>query len=371
MEKIRFYPNIYPNIGDIVAVRIIDIDSTIGIVHTELIEYGGINGNLVFAEISRKRIRSIKDHIKINQIDYLEVLHTNENGGNIDLSKKNVQSKDIELCKQKLYQAKQIDNILRKIALTHDISLQNLYQHIIWKMDNPFNIFQKIARCHLTDNYFDYFDYPNLDIVKSLTSVIKDKFYISTVEIRAQIDIRSYYAGIDSIKDAIKAGLECQDENNKITIKLISSPFYLIIITSNNEENGKSTIYKVIQSIKKLLEQHKGTLEIKLEPYVASNNEQFPIINEEFNTQSTNDSNNDSGNESNDVNNNNFKNEYNDVNNNDSENESNDVNNNDSGNNFNKFNNDFENEYYVLDNNEDKNIDNFEYKGILNSMSTI
>ena len=49
---------------------------------------------ILASAITRKRIKHVKNHLKIDTIDYMQVIGVDEQGGYIDLSKKNVGPED-------------------------------------------------------------------------------------------------------------------------------------------------------------------------------------------------------------------------------------------------------------------------------------
>lgn len=268
MQKHRYYKDQYPNIGDIVVVKIQEIDTDMAIVKAELLEYGGLMGTMSFSEISRKRIRSLRDHVKINQVDYLEVLRIEEF---VELSKKNVQPRDIMACRERFTQAKQVDTILRKIAITHSLPISEVYSTIVWplsdsKYKNAYTAFIAMSQG------VNCLSIPE-PLNTTLISNIKNKFTPSDYTIRAQIDVRCHFSGITGLKSAFNEGMKLDSPQNRVQIKVLSAPIYLIsVISIVSETSGRQTMDSVINTIRDTLKVYGGTLEIKLEPYLASGN---------------------------------------------------------------------------------------------------
>jgi predicted RNA-binding protein with RPS1 domain len=81
-----------------------------------LLEYNEIEGFIASSDYSRKRIRSVKKLMRVGKQEVLQVLRVDEEKGYVDLSKKLLTPKDIELCSERFEKAKIVNGILRRLA---------------------------------------------------------------------------------------------------------------------------------------------------------------------------------------------------------------------------------------------------------------
>ena len=61
----RIYRNKYPNVDDVVLINIQNI-TDIG-VYVDLFEYNNIEGMIILSELSRRRIKSVKQEVSLNK----------------------------------------------------------------------------------------------------------------------------------------------------------------------------------------------------------------------------------------------------------------------------------------------------------------
>jgi translation initiation factor 2 alpha subunit (eIF-2alpha) len=279
-EKIRYYPNAYPESGDMVMVKIIEIDSDLGIARAELLEYAGLVGMISFAELSRRRIRSIRDHLRLNQQEVVEVIQCNPKTQHIDLSKKHISSRDQEACQERLNKSKRVDTILRQVAATTQVPLSQLYLDLAWpfyasssKYPHPYDAYHAVIRG------VDVLSSLNVspELVATLTQVIRNKFNLTPQEVRSHIHLRSReewpnpcHLGIDQIKECLMEALPYSPPNEPITIRLISSPEYQVSLTTIAIEPGKQSLIAAMTAIQHRASQLGGECKIVKEPYVVT-----------------------------------------------------------------------------------------------------
>jgi translation initiation factor 2 subunit 1 len=99
------------------------------------LEYNNINGMILSSEMSRKRIKYVKKLVKEGREEVLRVIRVDTQQGYIDLSKKSVlQSDEIEAFKEKYYQSKKVQEIMKILACKVKIELEKLYIQIAWPL---------------------------------------------------------------------------------------------------------------------------------------------------------------------------------------------------------------------------------------------
>lgn len=109
VKSCRFYENKYPEVDDYVVVKVKSI-ADMG-AYVSLLEYDNIEGMILFSELSRRRIRSVSKLIRVGRQEVCVVLRVDKEKGYIDLSKRRVDSKDLEKAEQKFNKSKAVIEI--------------------------------------------------------------------------------------------------------------------------------------------------------------------------------------------------------------------------------------------------------------------
>ena len=136
MEKCRYYENEYPNVEDLVMVRVRTFEKLAAYVN--LIEYDFAEGMVLLSELSRRRIRSIAKLIRVGRDEVVMVFRVDTEKGYVDLSKRRVTPEDVPTFEAKFNKAKAVHSILRHVAQTCKIRLFDLYTHIAWPLYKVF-----------------------------------------------------------------------------------------------------------------------------------------------------------------------------------------------------------------------------------------
>ncbi|QCE06728.1 translation initiation factor 2 subunit 1 [Vigna unguiculata] len=128
----RMYEARYPEVDMAVMIQVKNI-ADMG-AYVSLLEYNNIEGMILFSELSRRRIRSVNSLIKVGRIEPVMVLRVDKEKGYIDLSKRRVSEEDIQACEERYNKSKLVHSIMRHVAETLNIDLEELYVHIGWPL---------------------------------------------------------------------------------------------------------------------------------------------------------------------------------------------------------------------------------------------
>ena len=116
----RFYEEQYPGKHELVVVEIMSIDQMGA--YVKLLEYNNIEGLILATSVSNRRIRNVKQHLKVGTLEVLAVIgvdsKSTQDGDRvfIDLTKRNIQPTDIEDKKIFYDKSKQVHLIMRLTA---------------------------------------------------------------------------------------------------------------------------------------------------------------------------------------------------------------------------------------------------------------
>ena len=149
IEDCRMYRKQYPKSEDLVMCKIVetvDEGSTV-----ELLEYNNIRGMILKSEVSRKRIKNLKQAMKEGKEEVLQVMRVDTEQGYIDLSKKDIKAEENKDFQENFSKSKQAHNIMKSIAIKlHESNLEKLYDMIGWPLyddyGHAYEAFKLISR---------------------------------------------------------------------------------------------------------------------------------------------------------------------------------------------------------------------------------
>jgi len=272
--QLRYYEKEFPEVGDLVMVKISRIDD-LGVYGT-LLEYCNREGMLMISELSSRRVRSIYKLVRIGKVYTLVVLGVNREKGFIDLSKKRLDATPEERQKydNQYNNAKALNSIISYVASRTQAdanmtscSMEDLYKMFGFEMLEQYetgnNLFKLAAKN--PDQFLGRIKIPE-DIRELVMSNLKRKLTPQVVKIRGDVGVTcEARAGIDAIKESFKAALEVSTKEYPIQITLIGTPLYMVVCSTLDKEEGVIRVKQAIQIIREQIEERGGRLEIKKE----------------------------------------------------------------------------------------------------------
>jgi len=280
VQPFRFYENEFPEVNEIVMVKIQELNDFCAFV--QLLEYNR-PASIQFTEISNRRLRQTPSSLlKIGKQDVMQVLRVDEEKGYIDLTKKNVDAKEVGECNRRYNKSKSVHSTLSNVigniqkqnpeAESH-VEIEELYSKFIWpvyrteKYEHPLELFEAaLSDATVLDDY-------ELDeeVKKLLLKDISHHFSRRQVRIQATVEVTCFaYEGIDAIIPALLAGRKAgTDQGTEVKITLISTPQYALSTTARDTAQGVQILQKCIQAITEEITKRKGNCKVAVEPAEA------------------------------------------------------------------------------------------------------
>uniref|UniRef100_A0A2K6FNW1 Eukaryotic translation initiation factor 2 subunit 1 n=1 Tax=Propithecus coquereli TaxID=379532 RepID=A0A2K6FNW1_PROCO len=229
----RFYQHRFPEVEDAVAVNVRSV-AELG-AYVNLLEYDNIEGMVLLSELSRGRICSINKLVHTGRNGCVVVIRVGKENGYIDLSKRRVSPEEAIQCEDKFTKSKTIYSILRHVAevldYTRDEQLERLFQRITWVFHDKDKRLGYGAHSALKHAVSDPPILDSLDLNEDEPGVLTNNVN------RPDIEVASYgYEGIDAVKEALRAGLNCSMETMPIKVNLIAPPRYVMTTTLERTE---------------------------------------------------------------------------------------------------------------------------------------
>ncbi|RWW27275.1 hypothetical protein GW17_00008308 [Ensete ventricosum] len=199
----RMYEAKYPEVDMAVMIQVKNI-ADMG-AYVSLLEYNNIEGMILFSELSRRRIRSVSSLIKVGRQEPVMVLRVDRDKGYIDLSKRRVSEEDIQACEERYNKSKLVHSIMRHVAETLDLDLEELYIHIGWPLYRKYG------------HAFEVVPAVTPEVKDALVKNIRRRMTPQPLKIRADIEMKCFqFDGVLHIKLLAEHMAKLQSANNEI-----------------------------------------------------------------------------------------------------------------------------------------------------------
>lgn len=267
MADCRFYEPQYPEPEDVVQVkvkRVMDMGA-----YVSLLEYDNVEGMIMLSELSKRRIRSIKNLIRAGQVMAVSVMRVDEEKGYIDLSRRRVSPAETASMDVKFAKSKMVHSVMRHTSQQHNIPMEKLCSMVAWKLygmkrfPHAYDAF-KVMVSSDADSVFSELPDITPELRESLIANIRRRLNTQALRLRAKVDVSCFgYGGIDDIKESLLKGLEASTEDIKLSITLIAPPTYAISATVLDKGQGMKTIQNAIDLIEAAIASKGGQFALK------------------------------------------------------------------------------------------------------------
>ncbi|KAH0887158.1 hypothetical protein HID58_063254 [Brassica napus] len=286
----RMYEAKYPEVDMAVMIQVKNI-ADMG-AYVSLLEYNNIEGMILFSELSRRRIRSVSSLIKVGRIEPVMVLRVDKEKGYIDLSKRRVSEEDIQTCEERYNKSKLVHSIMRHVAETLSIDLEELYVNIGWplyrKHGHAFEAFKILVTDpdsvlgSLTREVKEVGPDGQevTKVVPAVTEEVKDalvknirrRMTPQPMKIRADIELKCFqFDGVVHIKvEAMRKAEAAGNDDCPVKIKLVAPPLYVLTTQTLDKDQGIEILTEAIVACTETIDQHKGKLVVKEAPRAVS-----------------------------------------------------------------------------------------------------
>ncbi|KAF5752592.1 hypothetical protein HS088_TW01G00507 [Tripterygium wilfordii] len=278
----RMYESKYPEVDVAVMIQVKHI-ADMG-AYVSLLEYNNIEGMILFSELSRRRIRSVSSLIKVGRIEPVMVLRVDKEKGYIDLSKRRVSEEDIQSCEELYNKSKLVHSIMRHVAETMNIDLEDLYIHVGWPLYRKFGHAFEAFKTMVTDpdsvlnsltrevKEIGPDGQEVTKVVPAMTEEVKDaliknirrRMTPQPLKIRADIEMKCFqFDGVLHIKEAMRKAEAAGNDDCPVKIKLVAPPLYVLTTQTLDKEQGIAILTKAIEACTESIEKQKGKLTVK------------------------------------------------------------------------------------------------------------
>jgi len=251
--------------------------------YVSMLEYNNAEGMVMLSELSKRRIRSIKNLIRAGQIMAVAVIRVDQNKGYVDLSRRRVSHEEQQEMEEKFAKSKMVHSVMRHTAQQKpDTSLEQLCEMIAWPLyelyPHAYDAF-KILASSAADEVWSKLQEKTGETIsdelkEQLISNIKRRLTVNATRLRATVDVTCYeYEGIDAVREALRAGQACECDDAKLQVTLIAPPQYSISTTCIDRAAGYATVEKAMKAIETSITKAGGNFLVHQKTEVVGNDD--------------------------------------------------------------------------------------------------
>jgi translation initiation factor 2 subunit 1 len=211
-------------------------------------EYGNKEGMVHISEVAGKWVRDIREFVKVGKKVVARVLRVDERKGYINLSLKRVRKYDAEEKMREFKREQKAERMLESVAKKLNISLDEAYEKIGFKLQEIFGEMFKAFQSSLTEHGYKLLIKEGLPkkYVDLIKSVAEEQLQLKEIEVKGEVEIKCYKPdGAKIIKDILLNA----KKNYGIEIKYISAPKYRISLTTRDAKTGEKKLKEVGEKI--------------------------------------------------------------------------------------------------------------------------
>ncbi|KAI3906277.1 hypothetical protein MKW92_026994 [Papaver armeniacum] len=291
----RMYEARYPEVGMAVMTQVKEM-TDMG-AYVSLVEYNNMEGLVLFDELSKTCVRSVKKLLKAGRPQPLMVLRVDEEKGYVDLSKTEDAKKDLATCEERYKKSKRVHSVMRHVAQAKQFDLEDLYLSVGWPLYRKYMHAYEAFKLILTDpdTILDSLTREvtevgpdGQEVTKVLPALTEELKYALLMNIerhvapqtkkklRAEIEVTCFeFDGVLHIKEAMRKAEATGNDVCPVKVKLVVASRYVLTTGPLTRlEQGKKVLDDAIQACTEIINSHNGKLEVKAQK--SSTDKPFP-----------------------------------------------------------------------------------------------
>lgn len=266
----RMYEKQWPSPGELVVVQVKSVAEHGA--YCSLLEYNLMEGLILMSELSRRRIRSYANVIRVGKQEVVRVMAVDREKGYIDLSKKRVAEPElVRSAELRWNKSKAVHSILRhaaRVVTPHSRphSVESLYRQFVWPLaaddeyrlpgddgPHPYDVLKSVVRDPATWRRFCVRYRLSGELSAVIARELVKRMRPQIVRISAHIDVTCFSRdGIVAIKRALGRALEVHNTSDEMVarITLVCTPLFKISLTTSKGDEGVDKIRAMIDTIR-------------------------------------------------------------------------------------------------------------------------
>lgn len=236
----RFYKNEYPNVDDVVYVKVTkQIEAGF---YVELLEYNNLEAFISLGEVTRRK-KWIKKAIGIGRRQPLTVLQIDKDKKYVDLSKRRLNKEEEKQCVNIYYVCKKflsLTNTLYDLLSEQikDLDMKDFFDHTLW------NLYKDYRKEELEELYpkilinpmllLEYYNEKYPDQVKNVCDAIKKRVKVVPYLYHGEFRLLSKHSdGVNQLKKLFE---DAMIKTNTKTVEIVAPPIYQVVVSGNDSK---------------------------------------------------------------------------------------------------------------------------------------
>ena len=216
-----------------------------------------------------RQINDLKKAFPVGKVLVLRVVGVDNVKGYIDLYNRFVSPEEVDKCNLRYAKSKQVENIVKLLALRTYKSMETIYKKVIWPLYKTHNHALDALKEIIVKGNLSILNRLNVndEIKNELMNILKKRWKYIPIKIRADFKLTCFnFDGIEAIKEALLKGEKKSTENIQIKLSIIKAPLYRCILITMNVEKGFEIMNQVLEVIKTSIEARNGNYLLKVNP---------------------------------------------------------------------------------------------------------
>lgn len=250
----------WPEVGYIVIATVKKIESYGAYVGLD--EYKGKEGLLHISEISSRWVRNIRNHVRQNQKVVLQVLRTDTDKGQVDLSLRRVNRDDRRKKLEEWKKARKAETLLVQVSNQLGVDINELYDsHAAKLVDVYGSLYEGLETASKNGVKAMHDAGITGEVAEVLAKVSQDKIIIKGVTIQGEIEMTSLgSSGVEDIRMVfIDAGTVAEEHDASIKITTKGVPKYRIELMADDYKRAEFAMDKTVSFIQDTWDKFEGT----------------------------------------------------------------------------------------------------------------
>lgn len=243
-----YFESPLPEEGELVAVRVERIEE-LGVFVT-LLEYDA-SGMVYAEEVSRRRIRSLKEAVRIGQETAAQVMRVNPESKLVDLSIRKCTPEEVLEVLDKYAHHKIVSNLIKSVALATNTDAHAHFKTIVWPLvkqnKDPYEVFLSINNPDVdADEVLGPYTPHVAEFKKHIGERLpKPSFSVSN-------DVRLVCGDCLAAPEKLTATLNAISEDG-VEIFVISPPMYRFVVTDTSESAAQARMDEAYKKAQRMV----------------------------------------------------------------------------------------------------------------------
>ncbi len=229
----KYYKSSLPSLHSSVIIRV-DAYEEYGVSVT-LLEYD-LKGLIFGRELSKKRIKSFKDAVRIGEETAADVIDIDEVKGDITLSIRTVSEEECETVARKYAEHRLINDVVVRVAEAVGCEVRELYERLVWPLEEQEGgAYNALVSCND----------PDVNAAEVLLGVHVDEF-VKAIRLRMPAptytevrEVRLVSTDCLTAPERLTAALNAACEHGA-NVWILGPPMYRFSVTDMNEARAKA-----------------------------------------------------------------------------------------------------------------------------------